>query len=96
MKNREPEKLGSILESVLSSGGYFSVCKDYEVLQAWPAIVGEQLAEVTSCTRVEEGVLYVRVPAAPWRQEISYMKQIILRKIRSQFRKASIKDIVFY
>jgi hypothetical protein len=62
----------------------------------WPSIVGERVAAVTTCTGVREGTLFVRVRSAPWRQEISFMKNEILKRIRSQTHCTTISDIVFH
>jgi predicted nucleic acid-binding Zn ribbon protein len=91
-----PEKIGSIVEAVLSQRGYLKACRELNVVRAWPQIAGAALADNTECTRVDEGVLYVRVPSAPWRQEISFMKQQLISRIRSETGCMTIKDIVFY
>ena len=95
-RQSSPEKIGPIVESVLSERGYLIICKELSVLRAWPSIVGEALQGIAECTRVEQGVLYVRVVSAPWRQEIVFMKQQLLLKIRRETGCTTIKDIVFY
>ncbi len=91
-----PEKIGSIVDSLLGERGYLVICKELGVVRAWSSIVGERLAQVTECTRTEQGTLFVRVNSAAWRQEISYMKQLLLSKIRTETGCTTIKDIVFY
>jgi len=95
-KKSAPEKIGAIVESVLSERGYLTVCRELGVVRAWPSIVGEALSAMTECTRVERGILYVQVASAPWRQEIVFMKQRLLHKIRKETSCTTIKDIVFY
>jgi hypothetical protein len=90
-----PEKIGAIVDAILSQRGYLKECKELGVVRAWPTLVGEQLACVTECTNVERGVLFVRVSSAVWRQEISFMKQILLSKIRMETDCSTITDIVF-
>jgi predicted nucleic acid-binding Zn ribbon protein len=94
MNKRKPESIGAILESVLLQGGYLTACREQEVVQQWPTLVGEAVAAVTQCSRVENGIVYVRVSTAPWRQELSYMKGALLKKIRSQCE--TIREIVLY
>ena len=95
-KQRSPELLGSIVESVLSERGYLTPCRELGVVQAWPLLAGKKLSEVTECTRVDQGVLYVRVVSSPWRQELSFMKQCLLEKIKRETECTTIRDIVFY
>lgn len=89
-----PQNIGSILESLLADRGYLTVCRENQVVVKWPQIVGDEVARVARCDRVENGLLYVRVESAPWRQELSYMKVMILDKIRLEC--ATINDIVFF
>ncbi|MBD3390388.1 MAG: DUF721 domain-containing protein [Chitinivibrionales bacterium] len=92
---KEPQKLGSILEGVLSQRGYLSVCREGQIRERWTQIVGERVAAVSECRGVENGILYVRVPSAAWRQEISFLKQRILSRIRTETQCRTVKDIVF-
>jgi hypothetical protein len=95
-KTSLPEKIGAIVDSLLGERGYLVICREMGVVRAWPALVGDRLAQVTECTRSDQGTLFVRVTSAPWRQEISFMKQLLLSKIRTETGCTTIKDIVFY
>ncbi len=95
-KSRPPQKLGTILDNVLSQKGYLSACREAEVVHKWPQLVGDRIASVTSCTESTNGVLYVRVQSSPWRQELSFLKQRILAELKQKTKCASIRDIVFY
>ena len=92
----EPQKIGPILEGILAEKGYLTVCKEYALLQKWDRIVDEKFAAVSKCEKVENGVLYVKVASAPWRQEAAYYKHNILERIQKEFGCPTIKDIVFF
>jgi hypothetical protein len=91
-----PQKIGPILEDVLAEKGYLTICKEYSLVQKWDRIVDEKFAAVSKCEKVENGVLYVKVASAPWRQEAAYYKQNIISRIHNEFGCPTIKDIVFY
>jgi predicted nucleic acid-binding Zn ribbon protein len=91
-----PEKLGSIIDSILSERGYSTICKEYDVVSKWKDIVGEKIASVTECTRTENGKLYVKVSSSSWRNEIVYLKAEILKKVKKETGCSTIYDIVFY
>lgn len=93
---RAPETIGSIIEANLRELGYLSSCRELDVVRRWPKIVGGKIAGVTQCSRVDNGVLYVRVASASWRQEMSYIKPHILETIRKETPCTSIRDVVFY
>ena len=91
-----PEAIGSIVEAKLRELGYLAPCRELDVVRRWPEIVGEKIAGVSECSRVDNGVLYVRVSSASWRQEICYIKPHILETIKKETSCTSIRDIVFY
>jgi predicted nucleic acid-binding Zn ribbon protein len=94
-KYQPPEKIGLVLGDFLSERGYLNVCKEYDVMAKWNDIVGEKLFSVTKCDRVDNGILYVKVTSAPWRQEIAFLKQEILSRIKKEVGCTTIKEIVF-
>jgi predicted nucleic acid-binding Zn ribbon protein len=83
-RRRSPEAIGKILESLLAERGYLTMCKEQEVQRRWAQIVGERIAAVTECTGVEQGVVYVRVSSAAWRNELAYLKETLLAKLRAE------------
>jgi predicted nucleic acid-binding Zn ribbon protein len=94
-RRKDPEKIGSIVENILAERGYLTICKEYEVVEAWPRIAGERLARVTECRNVENGILYVKVFTASWRQEITYFKRQLIKRIHEETGCTSIREIVF-
>jgi predicted nucleic acid-binding Zn ribbon protein len=96
MKSKPPRKLGDIISSILSERGYLVPCLEIEVVGKWPSIVGETIARVTQCTEARDGLLYVKVSSSAWRQELMFVKQEILKKIKQTTRCSTIRDILFY
>lgn len=96
LRHNQPKKIDSIVGNVLSQRGYLKICKEYDVITQWESIVGEKIADVTECSKVENGVLYVRVKNSSWRNELVYLKATIIKNIIIHTDCSSIKDIVFY
>lgn len=95
-KYNPPEKIEFILDEFLSERGYLSVCKEYDVISQWASIVGEKIASISECGRIDNGVLYVKVYSASWRNEIVYLKKEIIEKIELLTGCTIIKEIIFY
>jgi predicted nucleic acid-binding Zn ribbon protein len=95
-KARTPETIGSIISSVLGERGYLSPCRELEGMRQWPDLVGEKVASVSECTRVDNGVLFVRIASSSWRHEVSYIKKQILDTIKKETPCNTIRDIVFF
>jgi predicted nucleic acid-binding Zn ribbon protein len=92
-KKRVPERIGGIVESLLADRGYLAICREQDVARRWPELVGERIAKATECTRVERGKVYVHVLTASWRNELVYLKQMLLARLRSEC--STINDIIF-
>jgi len=95
-KQKSPERIGLLIDSILSERGYLTACKEWDVVAKWKDLVGEKIASVTECTRMEDGRLYVKVTSASWRNEISYLKYEIIKMIKKETDCTSLNDIVFY
>lgn len=93
---RSPEKIGGLIDSILSEKGYLTACKEWDVVAKWNQIVGEKIASVTECTQMENGRLYVKVFSSSWRNEIVYLKDEIIKKIKKDTDCTSLIDIIFY
>ena len=93
---KQPTIVASVLQAFLKEKGYATICKEWEVVSNWSRIAGERIANVTKCERVEDGVLYVKTKSAPWRQELSHLKEQLKESIRKETGCVSIKDIIFY
>lgn len=95
MKEKLPQELGTVLHALLAHLGIKTKIEQYSALEMWREIVGEQIARVTEIERVEKNVLYVRVSNAPWRTELTFRKQEIIKKIHDCMKSDIIKDIRF-
>jgi predicted nucleic acid-binding Zn ribbon protein len=53
------------------------------IVQQWPEIVGSHVARRSHAVRYDDGVLYVAVSDAVWRQELAMQVENILKEIHS-------------
>ena len=79
------EPIGEIIRRVLSRRGLGAGIREAEVLGRWPDIVGETLAKQTDPIAIEQGILFIRVPDSAWRNELSMMKEELVKKINTAF-----------
>ncbi|HUN67119.1 MAG TPA: DUF721 domain-containing protein [Bacteroidota bacterium] len=90
-----PRQIGNAVGRILHSLGLSRKIEQYKAVDLWPAIVGERLARVTTAERVTDGKLVVHVANAAWRNELTFLKQDILKKIAAATGSESITDIIF-
>jgi predicted nucleic acid-binding Zn ribbon protein len=87
--------IGGGISSVLTSLGIGPKIKQYEMLEAWPEIVGKQIAGVATAERITDGKLFVHVEQAVWRNELVFLKKDLIEKINSAMHQEIVHDIIF-
>lgn len=95
MKPPLPKPIGIVLPGILKSLGLDAKLGQLEVLRAWPLIVGEQIAAVTSAERIQDGKLFISVKRAPWRNELVFLKKELIKRINAAMQRDLVKDIIF-
>ncbi|MDR2579357.1 MAG: DUF721 domain-containing protein [Chitinispirillales bacterium] len=95
-RNAMPSGINDALGAFFKNTGLDTVFKEWETVVNWQQIAGDRISQVTQCDRVEDGVLYVKVMSAPWRQELTYLKEPLKESIQRETGCETIKDIVFY
>ena len=89
-------RIGDLLKKTLQAAGIAERVDRQTAVTFWEEIVGPKLAEKTKALRVENDVLKVKVASAPWRNEMVFFKEDILKKIAEKIGKNKINDIIFY
>lgn len=92
---RGPTKVDSVLTDVLERYGVREQVERMGVLELWPQIVGERLAEVTRARAVNDGALIVEVRNSAWLMELNMMKSDFLERVNERFADVPMERIVF-
>lgn len=95
MSRPAAKEISAGISSVLSSLGIGRKIKQYELLDAWPRIVGDQIAGVTTAERITDGRLFIHVEQAVWRNELVFLKKDLIAKINRTMHQDIVHDIVF-
>ncbi len=81
---RHPTPLAEALNRYLKRAGLSRRVGQAGVIEAWPELVGPQIAKVTAAESVTaDGVLRVRVATAAWAAELSMMTPQILARLNT-------------
>lgn len=93
MAQKKPIPLSDALASYLKQSGFSRRLQQAGVVEAWPELVGPQIAAVTDPESVTpDGVLRVRVATAAWATELGLMTPRILARINAG-RTGRVKEI---
>ena len=95
MSSRKFTKVGDLLPTILKQLGLEQRFKERRVLTLWATVVGEELAARTKATKIEQGVLFVRVDHGAWLQELHFIEEEIIGKLRALAPGVVLKSIRF-
>ncbi len=91
----KPTRLGDVLGQVLERAGVADQVRRMEVLDLWPEVVGERIAEVTRARAVSDATLFVEVRTSAWMMELDMMKRQILERVNERLGDVPLERIVF-
>jgi predicted nucleic acid-binding Zn ribbon protein len=94
-KRSGPTPVGVAVSELASTLGISRALREYDVINAWDAVVGERVARVTRVQRVSNGRLFVEVSSAPWRAELAMRRTEIIEKLNKRVHGNVVKDIRF-
>jgi len=93
----EPIGINHVLANVLAKTGLSDDIERYKFVQHWPEIVGEAVAARTKPECIRAKALVVRVSNSAWAQELSFLKEDILAKLKTYLSKEElVEDVTFY
>lgn len=95
MKKREPKTLADALSRAMNDLGITQKIREYDVVNLWPSIVGEQIARVATAESIANGKLLVRVTRSTWRNELTFLKKELITRINEAMKQDIVKDIIF-
>lgn len=89
------ESIDAVIDGLTETLGIKSRLQEYEAVVEWDSIVGEQIAKMTTASRIVKGVLFVKVKTSTWRNELNIRKKDIIFKINKTIGGEVVKDIKF-
>jgi len=87
--------LEQFLNRLIKELGYEKRLEYQRLLDAWPQVVGERIADVSKAERIQNGVMVVKVESPVWRNELALEKERILSMLQEQTGSKSVVDIRF-
>ena len=95
MERKEAVSIGDLLrQAVEESNGAFGF-HEVNAINAWPVVVGTAVASKTLKPFIRGGVMTVKVPSAPLRQELHMMRSALLEAINREAGKEVVRELRF-
>jgi predicted nucleic acid-binding Zn ribbon protein len=95
LRQTKPKLIGNSIQAILNDYGLLPRMKQFEALNLWAVIVGEQIAKVAKAEKIDHGSLIVRVEKPVWRNELIFLKKEIIAKINEMMKEEIVKEIIF-
>jgi len=87
--------IGSAIDELVRGLGIQKKLREYDAVVVWEEVVGERIAQMTTATRILQGVLFVHVKTSTWRNELTLRKKEIIDKLNMSIGTEIVKDIKF-
>lgn len=84
-----------ILCKALERDGKLAVASRYRAYEIWNSVVGQRIARHAQVLNVQGGILTVRTSSPVWAQELSFMKDELLKKLNAALPGAGFQDLRF-
>jgi predicted nucleic acid-binding Zn ribbon protein len=78
----DPSPILQVLERALQRNGLDKDIARYRFVTSWTEIVGKDVARRTRPECLRSGALVVRVANSAWAQELSFRKEVILKRLQ--------------
>jgi predicted nucleic acid-binding Zn ribbon protein len=93
-RKKKPEAIGSIVASWLGQSGLDKRVEQASVIPEWPALVGKQIATVTTPQSITaNGTLFVHVTTNAWMNELSLLEPELLRSLNAKGGRVPVRRI---
>jgi predicted nucleic acid-binding Zn ribbon protein len=92
---RKPDLVRDLLRRTFKRFGLDRELDRYQFVLHWKEIVGEEIAKRAFPSHIRGTSLVVNVSGSAWAQELSFQKQVILRRLKRFVPADSIRDIIF-
>ena len=89
------KKLETALKNLLKNLGIEQTVLENQVVQYYPIVVGQRIAEVSQAEKIENGILFIKVINSTWRNELYYYKKDIIQKLNKKIGETIVKEIKF-
>lgn len=95
MERKEAESLADVLRQAIEENQSAFRFDEMEAINAWPRVIGPDMAKRTMRPYIKNGRMTIRVPSPPLRQELNMMRSAIAKAINAEVGKEVVTDLRF-
>jgi hypothetical protein len=91
----EEKPLGQLVKGIMKAYGLEEKMKYYDLIAAWPELMGSAVAQRTKDIKIQNNTLYLTIDSSVMRDELFHGKQIIIARCNAHVGEELIRDIWF-
>jgi hypothetical protein len=91
---RFPLPLSDVVRVELTALGLAARLRESEIWRLWPEVVGATIASRATPLRIIKGTLTVAVSSGPWKQELTFLKGMMIEKLNERLGGEVVREIV--
>jgi hypothetical protein len=95
MKRHKILSVGDIFAQFIQGTELEKNLLEKQVIQSWPKVMGNMVANLTGKIEMKNGVLFVQICSAALRQQLFECRYDVLKKINQEINSNFVKDIRF-
>ena len=94
MERRKSEAISDVLQRFLRQEGLETPLAQYRLIQAWPQVAGQAVANATTELYIKNQTLYARLTSAVLRSELMMQRQALAYALNQYVQAQVITDVV--
>jgi predicted nucleic acid-binding Zn ribbon protein len=92
-KFREPKGIADVLGAMTNDLGWTEPLAQSEVVQAWPMVVGDEMAAHSTPVTIEDHALVIRCDSTAWATQLRLMRAQITTTIAERYPEAGVESV---
>ena len=92
-KREGPQPVSRLMEGALRQCGLFDRLEARAALLRWREIVGDKIASHSRAVDLVDGVLILEADHGAWRQELTMLVPMIIKKFNAMFGEGTVTEI---
>jgi NAD(P)H-flavin reductase len=94
-RSSDEEPLKDLIDKFLKAYSLEGKMKEYDIIAAWPELMGKAVAHRTKELCIKQQTLYLKIDSSVMREELLNGKQIIIERVNKEAGCQLIHDIWF-
>ena len=95
MRKQKAEQVGLLVQQFLREEGLETPYNEYRLVEAWPEVMGQGIANLTTDLQIRNRVLYVRLRSSVLRQEMMASRRQLAHRLNEFIGAQVIDNIIF-